>query len=110
MFFCILRINQNIIDKYNHKCVEIWMKNYVHVMHEYCRSIDYTKWHHEILIMTISRLKSSFRNILRLHAYLVVTRSKIDLQKHLAPLNWSIKSSILGNGYLFLIVTLLSCL
>ncbi|CAL0319972.1 unnamed protein product [Lupinus luteus] len=82
MFFYILRINQNIIDKYDHKCVEIWMKYSVHVIHEYSRSIGYTKWHHEVFIMTISRPKSSFRNILRLHAYLVVTRSKIDLRKY----------------------------
>ncbi|CAL0321634.1 unnamed protein product [Lupinus luteus] len=82
MSFCILRINQNIIDKYDHKCVEIWMKNSVHVIHEYCRSIGYTKWHHEVFVMTISHPKSSFQNILRLHAYLVVTRSKIDLRKH----------------------------
>ncbi|CAL0310916.1 unnamed protein product [Lupinus luteus] len=82
MFFNILRVNQNIIDKYDHKHVEIWMKNSVHVIHEYCMSIGYTKWHHKVFVMTISRPKSSFRNIIRLHTNLVVTRSKIDLRKH----------------------------
>ncbi|CAL0305558.1 unnamed protein product [Lupinus luteus] len=79
MFFYILRINQNIIDKYDHKRVEIRMKNYVHVIHEYRRSIGYTKWHHEIFVMTISCPKSSFRNILQFYAYLMITRPKIDL-------------------------------
>ncbi|CAL0310766.1 unnamed protein product [Lupinus luteus] len=79
MFFLILLINQNVIDKHDHKSVEIWMKNNVHIIHEYCRSIGYTKWHHKIFVMTIPHPKSSFRNVFRLHAYLVVTRSKIDL-------------------------------
>ncbi|CAL0334864.1 unnamed protein product [Lupinus luteus] len=79
MFFCSLRVNQNIINKYDHKRVKIRMKNYVHVIHEYCRSIGYTKWHHKVFLMTISRTKSSFRNILRLYAYMLITRSKIDL-------------------------------
>ncbi|CAL0331020.1 unnamed protein product [Lupinus luteus] len=79
MFFLVFRINQNVIDKHDHKRVELWMKNYVHVVHEHCRSIGYTKGHHEIFVMTIPRPKSSFRNIFQLHAYLVVTRSKINL-------------------------------
>ncbi|CAL0308229.1 unnamed protein product [Lupinus luteus] len=79
MFFPIFRINQDIINKHYYKGVEIWIKNPIHVFHEHGRRIGYTKWHHEIFIMTISCSKSSFRNILRLHAYLVVTGSKIDL-------------------------------
>ncbi|CAL0321089.1 unnamed protein product [Lupinus luteus] len=79
MFLCCLRVNQNIINKYEHKRVEIRMKNYVHVIHEYCRSIGYTKWHHEIFVMTITRPKSSFRNIIRFYAYLMITKSKIYL-------------------------------
>ncbi|KAE9589867.1 hypothetical protein Lalb_Chr21g0313641 [Lupinus albus] len=79
MFLLIFRINQDIIDKYDHKCVEVWMKNEIHVIHEHCRSIGYTKWHYKVFVMAITRPKSCLRNVFRLYAYLMIPRSKVDL-------------------------------
>ncbi|KAE9599572.1 hypothetical protein Lalb_Chr14g0363741 [Lupinus albus] len=79
MFFSALGINQNVINKYHYKRIQIRMENPIHVVYKDCWSIRHPKRHHQIFKMPIPRTESSFRNFLCLNSKLVITRPKVNL-------------------------------
>ena len=50
MVCLILRINQDIIDKHNHKLIELRHEYQIHQVHEVGRSVRQSKRHDQILI------------------------------------------------------------
>ncbi|EOX94184.1 Uncharacterized protein TCM_003614 [Theobroma cacao] len=82
MFIIILRINQDVIDEYYHKLIQVWMEHPVHKIHKNCRGISQTKRHHQKLIMPITRPEGSLRYILLLNPQLIVPRSQINLREY----------------------------
>ncbi|KAE9617872.1 hypothetical protein Lalb_Chr03g0040181 [Lupinus albus] len=79
MFLPAFRIYQDVVDEHYHKRVQIGMENPIHILHKDRRSISYTEWHHQILIVPVSRPESSLRNILCPYSQLMVTRPEVDL-------------------------------
>ncbi|KAK4706538.1 hypothetical protein R3W88_033905 [Solanum pinnatisectum] len=53
MFFLILRVNEDIINKDNNEQVQILREHFVHQIHESCKSIGLSKRHNYKFIMTI---------------------------------------------------------
>ena len=78
-----LRIHQDIVYEHHHKLIQIRMEISIHVFHKYSWRISHPKRHHIIFLLTIPSLKNSFRYIFRLHSYLVISGSQINIAKHL---------------------------
>jgi len=58
------------------------MQHTIHQTHECSWSISQTKWNNSKLIMPIPGPERSLEDILFLDAYLVVSRSQVDLRDH----------------------------
>ncbi|BAU01026.1 hypothetical protein VIGAN_11017800 [Vigna angularis var. angularis] len=86
MLSLCLRVDENIIYKNDHKLVQVWPKDAVHIIHEHRRSVCYSKWHHYILVVSITRPKSSFLDVVLLHPDLVIPRTQINLREHRCPM------------------------
>jgi hypothetical protein len=79
MFFLAFGIDENIIDKYHDKFVELRHKHGVHEVHEVSWGIRETKRHHQELVKTIMSGESGFWNVTRSNFDLMVTRMKVNL-------------------------------
>ena len=82
MLLLRLRIHQHIIDEHYHELVKVQMKHLIHQIHESCRSIHQTKWHHEELVVPVPTLRDDLVHVLLLDPQLIVPRLEINLQKH----------------------------
>jgi hypothetical protein len=81
MLFLILEVDQDVINEDHDKLVQLRHEYGVHQVHEICRSIGESKRHNQILIQPIPDEKDSLGDVFRMDLYLMVTRTKIDLQK-----------------------------
>jgi hypothetical protein len=82
MFFFVLGINQDIINKDYHKLVQVRHKDLVHEIHENGWCISQSKWYDQILMISVPGHKSCLWNVLLLDLNLVVSGSKIYLGKY----------------------------
>ena len=60
MIYLILQVNQDIIDKHDHKLVELGHEYQIHQIHEVGRSICQSKRHDQILIQAVPSGESFF--------------------------------------------------
>jgi hypothetical protein len=72
MLFFTLGIDQDVINKYHDKLVQLWHEYGVHQVHEMCMSIGESKRHNQILIQPIPG-EASLRNIFRVDLDLMIT-------------------------------------
>jgi hypothetical protein len=63
MFFFGLGVNQNVVDKYHNKLIQVFHKHRIHEIHEIGWGIRKSEGHHDILIESIPGTKSCFLNI-----------------------------------------------
>ncbi|KAK4731637.1 hypothetical protein R3W88_024625 [Solanum pinnatisectum] len=75
------RINQNVINKHNNKYVNIWLKHFVHKVHECYRSISLAKIHDKKLIMTIMGPEYCLWNITLSYLELMIDQFEVYLRK-----------------------------
>ena len=86
MFFLALRVYQYVINEYNDKEIQIWLKNPVHQAHESSRGIRNPKRHYKELIMPISSPKSSLGHIRCPYFQLMITGSQVNLREDTSTL------------------------
>jgi hypothetical protein len=79
MLFFILELDQDVINEYHDKLVQLWHEYGVHQIHEMCRSIGDSKRYNQILIQPILGRECSPGNVFRTNLDLIITRMKIDL-------------------------------
>src|SRR4051812_28899618 len=82
MLFFRFRVNQNVINEYHYKPIQVSMKNTVHVLHEYSRRISDTEGHHRILVVSIPSPERGLLNVVFFYSNLVISRPQINLRKH----------------------------
>lgn len=75
------RKDKDIIDEDDHELVQIWTEDPVHQVHEHNRCICQSKWHDKELKRPISSQESDFQDINIFNSQLIVTQTKINLQK-----------------------------
>jgi hypothetical protein len=81
MLFFTLEIDQDIINEYNDKLVQLRQEYTIHQVHEMCRSIGESKRHNQILVQPIPGREGSLRNVFQANLDLMIIRTKIDLGK-----------------------------
>jgi hypothetical protein len=84
MLFFILRVDQDVINEYHDKLVQLQHEYGVHQVHEICRSIGESKRRNHILIQPVPGRECSLRNVSWMDLDLMITRSKIDLREDLS--------------------------
>ncbi|KAK4707103.1 hypothetical protein R3W88_033352 [Solanum pinnatisectum] len=77
MILFIPRIIKYVINKYNNEHIKIQLKDYVHKIHERCRSIGQTERHNKELIMTITDLECCLQDVSFSHFQLMIDRSEV---------------------------------
>lgn len=70
-----------------------------------CRAISQTKGHDSLLLESIYSDESDFGNVIRMDLQFVIIGSLSISKNTNAPFNRSNKSSILGRGHFFSIIT-----
>jgi hypothetical protein len=81
MLFFTLGIDQDVVDEYHDKLVQLRHEYGVYQVHEMCRSIGESKQHNQILVQPIPGGEGSLRNVFQTDFDLMITRTKIDLGK-----------------------------
>jgi hypothetical protein len=76
-----LQPDQDVINEYHDKLVQLRHEYRVHQVHEMGRSIGESKRHNQILIQPIPSGDDSLRNVFQVDLDLVTTRMKIDVEK-----------------------------
>jgi hypothetical protein len=84
MLFFIIGLDQDVINEYHDKLVQLRHEYRVHQVYEMCRSIGESKRHNQILIQPVSGRECSLRNVFWTDLYLMITRSKVDLREDLS--------------------------
>jgi hypothetical protein len=79
MLFLTLRKDQDVINEYHDKLVQLFHENRVHQAHEVSRGIGQTKGHHQILIETVSGGERSLWDIFFMDLSLMIARTKVNL-------------------------------
>lgn len=102
MLLFILRVHKYIINKHNHQAIH---KHLIHQVNECRMCICKSKRHDSNSYLVLNALFGIYFSLIFNWWYL---DGKSILEKTLIPYNWSNRSTILGNGYFFLIVTHLS--
>jgi hypothetical protein len=82
MIFSIFRIDQNIIDEYYDKFIELWHKDRVHEIHEICWCVGKTKGHNQIFIKSISGGECCLWDVAGFNLYLVISRAKVNFGEY----------------------------
>ena len=103
MFLLTFRVHQYIINKYDHKEIQIWLKNPVHQAHERSRGIRKTKTHHYKFVMPIPGSKSSLWHIRCPYFQLMITGSQVNLREDTNTLSLIEQVINARNGILVLI-------
>jgi hypothetical protein len=81
MLFFTHGIDQDDVNEYHDKLVQLQHEYRVHQVYEMCRIIGESKRHNQILIQPIPGGEGNLRNVFRVDLDLMVTQSKIDLGK-----------------------------
>jgi hypothetical protein len=81
MLFFTLRIDQDIVNEYYDKLVQLQHEYGVHQVYEICRSIGESKRHNQILIQPVLGGEGSLRDVFWADFDLMITQMKIDLGK-----------------------------
>jgi hypothetical protein len=81
ILFFTLGIDQDVINEYHDKLVQLRHEYGVHHVHEICRSIGESNRHNQILIQPIPSGEGGLRNVFRVDLNLIITRTKIDIEK-----------------------------
>jgi hypothetical protein len=84
MLFFILGVDQDVVNEYHDKLVQLQHEYGVHQVHEMCRSVDESKRHNQILIQPIPGGEGSPKDVFRTGLDLMITQIKIDLGKDLS--------------------------
>jgi hypothetical protein len=84
MLFFILGVDQDVVNEYHGKLVQLRHEYGVHQVHEMCRSIGESKQHNQILIQPVPGRECSLTNVLWMDLDLMITRMKIDLGEDLS--------------------------
>jgi hypothetical protein len=81
MLFFNLGVDQDIINKYHDKLVQLRHEYEVHQVHEMCRSIGVSKLHNQIFIQPVPGRERRFRNIFQTNLDLMIIQIEINLGK-----------------------------
>jgi hypothetical protein len=81
MLLFTLRIDQDIVNEYYDKLVQLQHEYEVHQVYEICRSIGESKQHNQILIQPVPGGEGSLRDVFWADFDLMITQMKIDLGK-----------------------------
>jgi hypothetical protein len=63
MFFFGHGVNQNVVDKYHNKLIQVFHKHLIHEIHKIGWGIRKSEGHHDILIEFIPSMKNCFGNV-----------------------------------------------
>src|SRR5204862_4328509 len=96
---------KDVVDKDDDKLVQVRSKYTTHHVHENCRCICKSKWHHGELVMSTVRHECSLRDIFLADSQLVITRPEVDLREKSCSLKhtkqlvdpWHRKSILYGH-------------
>ncbi|MFS7950262.1 hypothetical protein Hanom_Chr07g00581231 [Helianthus anomalus] len=72
MLFPAFRVDQDVVDKYNHEFVEVGFAHTVHEIHEDRRGVSHSERHDEELVMTITSPECSLRDVFITNSQLMV--------------------------------------
>ena len=86
MLFLIFRIHQYVINKHNHKLVQVMTLHIVHQTHKCSWGISQTEWNYNKLIMHVPGPECGLVDVLLFDVYLMISRSQIDLREHCCSL------------------------
>ncbi|WZZ35469.1 hypothetical protein YC2023_018870 [Brassica napus] len=78
MLFFTPRINQNVVDENDHTLIQVLPKHIIHKLHERCRCVRQSKWHHHKLIMPIACTEGRLPHISISYRNLVVSRCQVN--------------------------------
>lgn len=73
MFLLSFAVNQYVVEEYQDKFLEILAKDVIHKSLKGRRSIAQTEWHNQEFKVTMVGSECYFLNIIRMHAYLMVS-------------------------------------
>ena len=73
MVLLVTRIDQNIVDKHKDELIKVRLAHSIHKIHKDSRGVRQTERHNKELVMTITSLERSLRNILLLDPQLMIT-------------------------------------
>src|SRR3954469_2155273 len=82
MLLLRLGVNQNVIQIYHHKLIEILHENRVHEPREGGRCVGETEGHDRVLVQAIAGGESCFRNIFLANLDLMITTSQVKLREY----------------------------
>jgi hypothetical protein len=81
MLLFTLGIDQDVVNEYHDKLIQIRHEHRIHQVHEMCKSIGESKRHNQILIQPIPGREGSLRDIFLTDLDLMITQTEIDLRK-----------------------------
>ncbi|KAK4734393.1 hypothetical protein R3W88_008654 [Solanum pinnatisectum] len=81
MIIFIPRVDQDLVNEYNNKHIQILFKDFVHEIRECCRSVCQTKGHNKELILTIMGPKCYFWDVTFSHFQLMISRYEVYLRE-----------------------------
>jgi hypothetical protein len=76
-------VDQNVVNEYHNKLIQLWHEHRVHQVHEMCGSISESKRYNQILIQPIPGGECGFRDIFQTDLDLMITRSEFYLGENL---------------------------
>ncbi|KAG4202126.1 hypothetical protein ERO13_A05G328108v2 [Gossypium hirsutum] len=82
MLYLILGVNQDVVNEYNDKLIQIWPKDSIHEVHKYVRRIRQPKQRDKKFVMNIPCSKSCLRYIRFFNPQLIIARPQVYLRKH----------------------------
>nr|GEU85643.1 hypothetical protein [Tanacetum cinerariifolium] len=98
VFFFGLRIDQNVVEEYDNKLIQIWLPYAVYKIYEYRSSIGQLERHDHELKMFVSSLERDFRNIFFVRSILKGAKRYGDFATSMAPGTRSMRNSTLRVG------------
>ena len=79
VFSFVFGVDEDIIQIYNDKDIELFYKNLIDITLEYCRSVGQSKRHYLILKVTVSGPENSFLLISFANSYLIIGINEVEL-------------------------------
>jgi len=86
MLLRTLGIDQDVINEYNNKVIQIWLKELVHIIHKQSWSIGHTERNKQKFIVSRTRPESRLGHIWWFDMNLMITWSKINFREQCCSL------------------------
>jgi hypothetical protein len=102
MLFFTLGIDQDVVNEDNDKLVQLRHEYGVHQVHEMCRIIGEPNRHNQILIQPVPSGESGLSNVFWADLDLMITQTKVDLEKDFCT-GKLIKKSVDAGQWIFVL-------